>query len=499
MDSDPSTAFQRVLAAHARRSSERFLSVRVISVAGWAVLCLGFGVYGGRPDLEANLFPVLGYLVVALLLWVAARVSPLVHRRSAFALALLDLPAIFAIQYQGVPLSPSPQGTAGFSVGILAVVVSVSVLTMRARNVLFLGAVAAVLQAVLMVRGGIDSGGVAAAFVALGTLATFGAYTTRQIWLLMQGVSEEELKVAAASRERATMQSKLEEQAVLAKVNADLTRTLEALRAAQAELVRSERMASVATLVKGIAHELNNPVGYIAGNMEPLRRYCDFLVRVATELADGRPRSAEDLARLTRLSERKDLAYVATDLARLTADVAEGARRAKLIIGDLQGLTATSQRSVEEVDLARAVRQTLSLLEPRKGPQVQVEAQLGDLPPVTARAGQLEQVLVNLVDNALRAVGERGTVRVTASAAGERVRLEVSDDGPGMTDEVRQHALEPFFTTRAPGEGSGLGLAIVATVVKDHQGTLKLDSAPGRGTRVTIELPARQELRQPPS
>jgi signal transduction histidine kinase len=201
----------------------------------------------------------------------------------------------------------------------------------------------------------------------------------------------------------------------------------------------------------------------------------------------------EELAQLTQLSPRKDLKFVAEDLVRLTSDVDEGARRAKFIIGDLQSLT-TSQRGVEQVDLARAVNQTLALLKPRTGPGVRIDTQLDPVAPVTARAGQLEQVLVNLVDNALRAVGPNGHLLVKLEAAETRFRLIVKDDGPGMTAEVKKQALEPFFTTRAPGEGSGMGLAIVAAIVSGHQGTVTLNSEPGAGTEIVIDLPLRPEL-----
>lgn len=261
----------------------------------------------------------------------------------------------------------------------------------------------------------------------------------------------------------------------------------EDLRAAQADLVRAERMASVATLVRGVAHELNNPINYIAGNMAPLRRYCDFLTGVATSLSDGQQRTPEELAALTRLSARKDLAFVADDLARLTADVSEGARRAQLIISDLQSLSA--QRAIELVDLHRAARQTVALLQPRVPPAVRLELELSPVPPLPARAGQLEQVLVNLTDNALRAVGREGVVRLSMSSEGGEALIRVTDDGPGMSDEVKRHALEPFFTTRAPGEGSGLGLAIVASIVGGHQGRIELQSVVGRGTTIEVRLP----------
>jgi len=268
------------------------------------------------------------------------------------------------------------------------------------------------------------------------------------------------------------------------------------LHAAEAKLVRVEPMASIATLVRGIGHELNNPIGFIAANIGPLQRYSDFLVRAAIDLSDGKPRSPQEVAALTRLTPKKDLGFVAQDLARITADIAEGARRARLIITDLQSLTTTSHRRRQPIDLHKAVHQTVSLLGARVPPGVRIEIELGRVPLVVARSGELEQVLVNLIDNAIHAVGDNGLIRVQVSGSGERVRLSVRDDGPGMTPKVKQQACEPFFTTRAPGEGSGLGLAIVASIVRGHQGTLSLTSEIGSGTEVAIELPVRADFEQ---
>jgi len=308
-------------------------------------------------------------------------------------------------------------------------------------------------------------------------------------------------EVADIARSLNQLAAVLKEAEFLEKINADLrarsaqlARTLEALQTAQADLVRSERMASVAVLVKGIAHELNNPINYIAGNIAPLRRYCDFLTLAATELADGRARTPTELRRLTHLTENKDLSFVADDLSRLTADIGEGARRAHLIISDLQSLTTAAQRGLEEVNLHRVVRQTISLLDPGVPPGVTLKAELTSVSTLCARAGQLEQVLVNLADNALRAVGDKGTVRIYVGEEEGHAVVKVSDDGPGMTAEVKRQAFEPFFTTRAAGEGSGLGLAIVASIVRAHHGTVTLTSEPGSGTQVELRLPFGADL-----
>jgi signal transduction histidine kinase len=308
-------------------------------------------------------------------------------------------------------------------------------------------------------------------------------------------------EVAAVARSVNQMVAQLREAEFLERINADLrsrsaqlTQTLEALRTAQADLVRSERMASVATLVKGIAHELNNPINYVAGNMAPLKRYCEFLTHVTTVLADGRVRSADEVRELTRLSDHKDLGFVTEDLARLTADIGEGARRAQLIITDLQSLTSAAQRGIERVDLHRVVRQTISLLKPRVPPGVTLETQLSPVATLPARAGQLEQVLVNLTDNALRAVGEKGTVRISVDTVDSEAVVKVTDDGAGMSAEVNRQAFEPFFTTRPAGEGSGLGLAIVASIVRGHRGTATIKSEHGKGTEVELRLPFEADL-----
>src|SRR6185503_9310378 len=126
--------------------------------------------------------------------------------------------------------------------------------------------------------------------------------------------------------------------------------------------------------------------------------------------------------------------------------------------------------------LQGVVRQTISLLKPGVPPGVRLEVELTSAPSLPAQAGQLEQVLVNLTDNALRAVGEKGTVRIYVGEAEGQAVVKVSDDGPGMTTDVKRQAFEPFFTTRDAGEGSGLGLAIVASIVRAHHGTVTLTS-----------------------
>ncbi len=299
------------------------------------------------------------------------------------------------------------------------------------------------------------------------------------------------LRLRAVERARKELARLVDERtSELARRNADLeerTRALDAaledLKRAETDLVRAERMASVATMVRGIAHELNNPLAFITGNVAPLHRYADFLLRAIDELARGE-KKLEDL----RLSPKKDLAFVEKDLRALLADLEEGGRRAKLIVGDLQTLTSGGSRAIESVDLARVVEQSVRLFAATKPAGVTIAVTTTGAKTVSARAGELEQAVSNLVDNALRAVGPGGTIRVSTSSEDGNAVIRVEDDGPGMTEEVKTRAAEPFFTTRAPGEGSGLGLAIVARIAEHHGGGVTIESEPGKGTRVTISI-----------
>ena len=295
------------------------------------------------------------------------------------------------------------------------------------------------------------------------------------------------MRLRASERARRRLEAIVAERTrELASRNEELERALENLKKAETDLVRAERMASVATLVRGIAHELNNPLGFVTGNIVPLRRYAEFLLTAVKEVGEGKKQLAD-----VRLNERRDLAFVQRDLDKLLTDMEEGGRRAKLIVGDLQNLTAGPDggRALAPVDLARVVEQSVRLLGPAKPDGVTIRVNAEPAPPITARAGEIEQAVVNLVDNALRAIGKNeGTITIGVRADGDARIVSVEDDGPGMPEEVRVRATEPFFTTRAAGEGSGLGLAIVQRIAEHHGGALTIESTPGEGTRVELRV-----------
>jgi signal transduction histidine kinase len=371
-----------------------------------------------------------------------------------------------------------------FTYGPLLLVIFLSTLTLRQWVPVAASVLAFALEALMLWR--ID----AARPIWLVNSALLTGAATAAALLAMGQLRRLIVRVAQAAEER---ERGLEEQvrqrtADLDRRNGELEQALSSLRSTQDELVRAERAASVATLVAGLAHELNNPVGFIAGNMRPLERYADFLARVSGSLADGRPRSREEVDSLLQLAPGKDLAFVLGDLKKLTTDVLEGARRAQLIVRDLQSLAAGSNRPWEEVDLHEVVRHTISLYSAKlEGLKLSLELQ--DVPRVAARAGHLDQVFTNLLDNAVRAVGPGGRIEVGVRSLGDEVELSVRDDGCGMNEDALKRACQPFFTTRPAGQGSGLGLAVVSSIVEAMGGKLLIDSSVGAGTLVRVVVP----------
>jgi two-component system NtrC family sensor kinase len=257
---------------------------------------------------------------------------------------------------------------------------------------------------------------------------------------------------------------------------AQLNKTLEArvdertreLRDTQAQLVQSEKMRSLGQLVAGVAHELNNPIGFVHANLQLLDEYVTRLLQRDLD-PEKRRRTQEAISKLLARSR-------------------EGTERVKRIVQDLRTFSRTDQAELQQVKLDDEIERTLALIEPRlKG--IEVVRDYGELPPVRCFAGQLNQVFLNLLMNACDALDGRGTIRITTRAEQPGVMLRFEDDGPGMPPDVMSRIFEPFFTTKAVGKGTGLGLSLSHGIVARHGGHMEVDSRPGAGARFTIRLP----------
>jgi len=258
---------------------------------------------------------------------------------------------------------------------------------------------------------------------------------------------------------------------------AELNSTLEArveqrtreLGETQAQLIQSEKMASLGQLVAGVAHELNNPIGFVHANLQLLEEQ----TRKIAEAAPGSPGALKAREAVHKLLVRSR----------------EGTARVKKIVEDLRTFSRVDHAELLEVDLHEGIERTLSLMEPRLKDGIRVVKQYGELPPVRCYAGQLNQVFMNLLMNACDAMPEGGEITIRTARTEQGVRLDFSDTGPGIPPEIRSRIFDPFFTTKAVGRGTGLGLSISHGIVERHGGRIGVESSVGSGTTFSLELP----------
>lgn len=280
--------------------------------------------------------------------------------------------------------------------------------------------------------------------------------------------------------------------------NRQLTDALDELKRTQAMLIQAGQMASLGMLVAGVAHELNNPITFIFGNLKHLGEYAQALLSLIDAHRAAAARLPEDdRRRLDRLAAEAELDYIRADLDKLLASCLNGAQRAGDIVRDLRIFSRADEREVRELELTAEINAALNLLQNRLKRGITVHKKLADVPTMTAYAGQVGQLLLNLVYNAAQAVDpERGNIWITTKHDRDHVTISVRDDGPGMAPEHLDRVFDPFFTTKPVGEGTGLGLSICYGIAQKHGGEITATSKPGQGATFTVRLPLRV---QPPA
>jgi signal transduction histidine kinase len=256
--------------------------------------------------------------------------------------------------------------------------------------------------------------------------------------------------------------------------NEELRHALERLGAAQARLVETEKQSALGRLLAALSHELNNPVNVIANNVEPVRTYVDLLARVASECAALR-RSNPDVDRaLAAIASEEELDFVVGDVRAAIDTIEAGSNRMRHVHADLRAFIRGDGSQAVTGDPTPGLRATVDMLRRGLRKSVEIDARYADLPPVRHEPGPLNQVFLNLIQNAIDSVGESGKVEVASRVADGSVEVVVSDSGPGVSERARAHLFEPFFTTKPVGQGTGLGLAISKQIVERQGGQIEL-------------------------
>jgi two-component system, NtrC family, sensor kinase len=303
-----------------------------------------------------------------------------------------------------------------------------------------------------------------------------------------------ELDVLTFSVERALDRRKLQLDARsyksdLERHNQELAIRSAELQRLQAQLVHSEKMASLGQLAAGVAHELNNPAGFIYGNMDLLKDYLGNLEELLAAyqqatLPAGLGPSIEAIK--IRIGYEK----LMTDLKSIVADCYEGAERIRDVVRNLRLFSRLDEAEFKKIELHEGIDSTIRLLSRHYGSgRIKLRRDYAKLPPITCYAGQLNQVWMNLLVNAAQAVGDCGEVSITTKALGDCAIVTIADNGCGIPAADLRHIFDPFFTTKPVGEGTGLGLSISYGIIERHGGKIAVESKEGVGTTFSIELP----------
>ncbi|AFZ12573.1 histidine kinase [Crinalium epipsammum PCC 9333] len=281
------------------------------------------------------------------------------------------------------------------------------------------------------------------------------------------------------------------------------------LRQTQAQLIQTEKMSSLGQLVAGVAHEINNPISFIQGNIKPANEYIqdllDLLQLYQEQYADVTPEISEKI-------EEIELDFLMEDLPKLISSMEVGAERIAEIVKSLRNFSRLDEAEIKPVDIHSGIESTLMILHNRlkatsEHSKIEVVKEYGDLPPVECYAGQLNQVFMNIIANAIDAVeesilklpkteraGKKSAIAIRTEVVGsDRVAIRISDNGLGMPETVQTRLFDPFFTTKPVGKGTGLGMSISYQIVAEkHNGSLQCISTLGEGTEFVIEIPIQQ-------
>ncbi|MCF6179397.1 MAG: ATP-binding protein [Geopsychrobacter sp.] len=263
------------------------------------------------------------------------------------------------------------------------------------------------------------------------------------------------------------------------------------LKSTQSQMLQNEKMASIGQLAAGVAHEINNPMGFIGSNLNSLGKYLQKLEEYLSDQDRLLQSDVSESQREDLMARRKKLKidFVLEDSSDLIAESLEGASRVQKIVLDLKSFSRVDHAEVEQADLNDCLESTISIIWNELKYSVTLEKDFADLDSLRCLPQQLNQVFMNILINGSHAIGKQGTIRIKTWQDEENQYVAISDDGCGISKEHQQKIFEPFFTTKEVGKGSGLGMSISFDIIKKHGGEIRLESELGVGSTFTLVFP----------
>lgn len=276
----------------------------------------------------------------------------------------------------------------------------------------------------------------------------------------------------------------------LSKKNLQIKRAYKDLKDTQAMVVHNEKMRSLGQLVAGVAHELNNPINFIYGNLAHLKNYTNDLLEIIGKYEKIQKQfPQEKFEEVENLKNEIDYEFLTEDIFALLKSCTDGAERSKQIIIDLKNFSRLDEALIKEVDIHEGIDSALNILKNKFKDTVTVHKDYGELPKINCYAGQVNQVFMNVIDNAAQAINETGDIYIRTKLKNNTAIIEIEDTGPGIPEDILPKIFDPFFTTKPVGEGTGLGLSICYKIIKSHNGKMEAVSEKGKGTKFIITLP----------
>lgn len=304
------------------------------------------------------------------------------------------------------------------------------------------------------------------------------------------------LKEKAAQLARSEKKYRL----LAASLDREVKRKAEEIRQAQQRLMQQEKMASIGQLAAGVAHEINNPMGFITSNINSLDEYAGELIRfialqrdLIREAADANRLTGDKEASLLReiraFDEHADIDFILKDIPPLLSESIDGAERIRKIVQDLKDFAHPGEEKLTTADLNANLDKSINIVGSELKYKATLEKRYAPLPPVPCYPRQLDQVFINLLINAAQAIADKGTITVTTRHDSAHVLVAITDTGAGIAKENLKKIFDPFYTTKPVGKGTGLGLNVVYNIVKRHRGAISVKSEVGKGTTFTLRLP----------